>query len=89
VRRTGAEAFRRDNPKATVQFLDTGHLVLEMHVAPTKNLSYLTSTSRRSGAPLQSSDRIDRDFRVEIKDESGGIVAEVQKTIHVRKKQSN
>ena len=28
----GAEAFRRDNPKATVQFLDTGHFALETHV---------------------------------------------------------
>jgi len=29
---TGAEAFRRDNPNATVQFLDTGHFALETHV---------------------------------------------------------
>lgn len=29
----GAEAFRRDNPNATVQFLDTGHFALETHVA--------------------------------------------------------
>jgi hypothetical protein len=28
----GAEAFRRDNPKAAVQFLDTGHFALETHV---------------------------------------------------------
>jgi pimeloyl-ACP methyl ester carboxylesterase len=28
----GAEAFRRDNPKATVEFLDTGHFALETHV---------------------------------------------------------
>ena len=28
----GAEAFRRDNPKATVQFLDTGHFALETHI---------------------------------------------------------
>ena len=28
----GAEAFHRDNPNATVQFLDTGHFVLETHV---------------------------------------------------------
>ena len=26
------EAFRRDNPNATVQFLDTGHFALETHV---------------------------------------------------------
>ena len=38
---------------------------------------------------LESADRIDRDFTVEIKDESGEIVAEVQKTIQVRKKPSN
>ena len=28
----GAEAFKRDNPHATVQFLDTGHFALETHV---------------------------------------------------------
>jgi pimeloyl-ACP methyl ester carboxylesterase len=28
----GAEGFRRDNPNATVQFLDTGHFALETHV---------------------------------------------------------
>jgi pimeloyl-ACP methyl ester carboxylesterase len=28
----GAEAFRRDNPNATVQFLDSGHFALETHV---------------------------------------------------------
>jgi pimeloyl-ACP methyl ester carboxylesterase len=28
----GAEAFKRDNPAATVQFLDTGHFALETHV---------------------------------------------------------
>lgn len=28
----GAEAFRRDNPNATVRFLDTGHFALETHV---------------------------------------------------------
>lgn len=27
----GAEAFKRDNPKAEVQFLDTGHLAIETH----------------------------------------------------------
>lgn len=29
----GAEAYRRDNPNATVQMLDTGHFALETHVA--------------------------------------------------------
>ena len=28
----GAEAFRRDNPRAAIQFLDTGHFALETHV---------------------------------------------------------
>ena len=28
----GAEAYRRDNPNAKVQFLDTGHFALETHV---------------------------------------------------------
>jgi pimeloyl-ACP methyl ester carboxylesterase len=28
----GAEAFRRDNPNASVEFLDTGHFALETHV---------------------------------------------------------
>jgi pimeloyl-ACP methyl ester carboxylesterase len=28
----GAEAFKRDLPNATVQFLDTGHFALESHV---------------------------------------------------------
>jgi hypothetical protein len=27
----GAEAYRRDNPNATVEFLDTGHFALETH----------------------------------------------------------
>ena len=29
----GAEAFRKDNPNALVQFLDTGHFALDTHVA--------------------------------------------------------
>jgi len=29
----GAEAFKRDNPKATVTFLDTGHFALETHAS--------------------------------------------------------
>jgi pimeloyl-ACP methyl ester carboxylesterase len=28
----GAEAYRRDNPNATVQFLGTGHFATETHV---------------------------------------------------------
>ena len=28
----GAEAFRRNNPNATVEFLDTGHFALETHL---------------------------------------------------------
>jgi hypothetical protein len=27
----GAEAFRRDNPRAVVRFFDTGHFALETH----------------------------------------------------------
>ena len=27
----GAEAFRRDNPNAVVELLDTGHFALETH----------------------------------------------------------
>jgi pimeloyl-ACP methyl ester carboxylesterase len=27
----GAEAFKRDNPRAVVRFLDTGHFALETH----------------------------------------------------------
>lgn len=27
----GAEAYRRDNPNAVVEFLDTGHFALETH----------------------------------------------------------
>jgi len=29
----GAEAFKRDNPKAQVRFLDTGHFAIETHGA--------------------------------------------------------
>jgi pimeloyl-ACP methyl ester carboxylesterase len=29
----GAEAFKRDNPDARVEFLDTGHFALETHAA--------------------------------------------------------
>ena len=28
----GAEAYKRDNPNASVQFLDTGHFATETHV---------------------------------------------------------
>jgi pimeloyl-ACP methyl ester carboxylesterase len=27
----GAEAFKRDNPRAVVRFFDTGHFALETH----------------------------------------------------------
>jgi pimeloyl-ACP methyl ester carboxylesterase len=27
----GAEAYKRDNPKAEVRFLDTGHFAIETH----------------------------------------------------------
>jgi len=29
----GAEAFKRDIPKAEIRFLDTGHFALETHAA--------------------------------------------------------
>ncbi|MGH8326148.1 MAG: alpha/beta fold hydrolase, partial [Steroidobacteraceae bacterium] len=29
----GAEAFKRDVPRATVRFLETGHFALETHAA--------------------------------------------------------
>jgi pimeloyl-ACP methyl ester carboxylesterase len=29
----GAEAFKRDNPRALVRFFDTGHFALETHAA--------------------------------------------------------
>ena len=29
----GAEAFKRDNPKAVVRFFDTGHFALETHAS--------------------------------------------------------
>ncbi|MNR26681.1 hypothetical protein D3C85_1439120 [compost metagenome] len=29
----GAEAFKRDNPNAVVELLDTGHFALETHAA--------------------------------------------------------
>ncbi len=36
---------------------------------------------------LQSEEKIDRIFAVEVKDESGAVIAEVEKQIHVRRKQ--
>jgi hypothetical protein len=35
---------------------------------------------------LETQEKVDREFTVEIKDESGVVVAEVQKLLHVRKK---
>ena len=35
---------------------------------------------------LNSQDKIERSFRVEVKDESGIVIAEVEKLLHVRKK---
>jgi len=51
----GAEAFRRDNPNASVQFLDTGHFALETHLeeiaaAMREFLATNVSTSRRATA---------------------------------------
>lgn len=51
----GAEAFRRDIPNATVQFLDTGHFALETHLeeiaqALKKFLAETNSTGRTASA---------------------------------------
>ena len=35
---------------------------------------------------LKTQEKVDREFTVEIKDESGTVVAEVQKLLHIRKK---
>jgi hypothetical protein len=34
----GAEAFKRDNPRAVVRFFDTGHFALETHA---REIAYL------------------------------------------------
>ena len=45
----GAEAFKRDNPSAQVEFLDTGHFALETHSAEIggKIVEFLTSIELR------------------------------------------
>ena len=46
----GAKAFRRDNPKAVVQLLDTGHFALETHVEEIAlAIQQFLPTSRQSG----------------------------------------
>ena len=49
----GAEAFRKDLPNATVQFLDTGHFAIETHVseiaAAMKEFLDANGIARRSG----------------------------------------
>jgi pimeloyl-ACP methyl ester carboxylesterase len=47
----GAQAFRRDNPNAVVQLLDTGHFALETHVEEIALAiqQFLPTTSRQSG----------------------------------------
>ena len=43
-------AFRRDNPKAVVQLLDTGHFALETHVEEIAlAIQQFLPTSRQSG----------------------------------------
>jgi len=54
-----------------------------------KNRLVYRGIDRRDPEWAQSTDRIDRDFTIEVKDQSGDIVTEVRKTIHVRKKQAN
>jgi pimeloyl-ACP methyl ester carboxylesterase len=48
----GAEAFRRDNPKAEVRFLGTGHFALETH--GDEIAAAVTSFLERSLGPAQS-----------------------------------
>jgi hypothetical protein len=36
LRTPGAEAFKRDNPRAVVRFFDTGHFALETHAREMK-----------------------------------------------------
>nr|WP_298724883.1 alpha/beta hydrolase [uncultured Steroidobacter sp.] len=45
----GAEAFKRDNPKAEVRFLDTGHLAIETHgrEIATAMLEFLNGSVKR------------------------------------------
>jgi pimeloyl-ACP methyl ester carboxylesterase len=46
----GAQAFRRDNPKAVVELLDTGHFALETHVEEIAlAIQQFLPTSRQSG----------------------------------------
>jgi pimeloyl-ACP methyl ester carboxylesterase len=56
----GAEAFRRDIPNATVQFLDTGHFALETHleeIANTMRTFLATNVGQTQTARAQSSGR--------------------------------
>jgi pimeloyl-ACP methyl ester carboxylesterase len=56
----GAEAFRRDIPNATVQFLDTGHFALETHLEEIANAmrTFLaTNVGQTQTARAQSSGR--------------------------------
>jgi acyl-coenzyme A thioesterase PaaI-like protein len=68
---------------ATIRFRKPG----KGAVTATFRLSDEQIEEIRSG--LKSTDRIDRDFTIEVKDQSGDIVAEVRKTMLVRKKQAN
>jgi len=68
---------------ATIRFRKPG----KGAVTATFRLSEEQIEEIRSG--LKSTDRIDRDFTIEVKDRSGDIVAEVRKTMLVRKKQAN
>ena len=56
----GAEAFHRDIPNATVQFLDTGHFALETHleeIANTMRTFLATNVGQTQTARAQSSGR--------------------------------
>jgi pimeloyl-ACP methyl ester carboxylesterase len=56
----GAEAFRRDIPNATVQFLDTGHFALETHlqeIADAMRVFLAANLGKAKSARAQSSGR--------------------------------
>jgi len=36
---------------------------------------------------LETQEKVDREFAVEVRDDSGMVIAEIQKVIHVRKKE--
>ena len=58
----GAEAFKRDNPNAEVQFFDTGHFALETHVVEIAKRSGNFSAApwrQANGTPHSQAHRLD------------------------------